>query len=179
MLSDDEHFVVSLAEQRSVDAVLGETAADLAAQSANQRFQRWFVESGAVKFSVAGAAGDNALPDGGTAELGMTWVRHLWMTLYRALYRAAVAHHWLIGGLLLLAATLNDGAVSRRIKAAVAGFANPVSFHVAAHGLLVTFGVGTSALLLPGPLVAYWWTGGTALIGLLSWRLAASFHVGR
>ncbi|MNY73246.1 hypothetical protein D3C86_2119890 [compost metagenome] len=80
---------------------------------------------------------------------------------------------------MLLIALLNDGAVSRRIRAASAGFANPVTFHVAAHGLLVCFGFGASALLLPLPVEAYWWTTGVAVVGILSWRLASAFHVGR
>ena len=100
-------------------------------------------------------------------------------TIYRAVYRSAVVHYWLFGGMVLLLALLNDGAVSRKIRAAGAGFANPVTFHVAAHGLLLCFGFGASDLLLPFSLLAYWWTFGVGLVGLLSWRLAASFHVGK
>jgi hypothetical protein len=78
-----------------------------------------------------------------------------------------------------MTAMLNDGAVQRRIRAAAAGIASPVGFHLAAHGLLVAFGVSGSALLMPMSLPAVVWTGAAACIGALAWRLAASFHSNR
>lgn len=178
-IQDDTVFEVSEAEQGSVEHVLGQPKADKATMLANDRFDRWFVRSGALRASFSGSDANTALPDAGASEFGRGWMRHFWLTIYRAVYRSAVAHYWLFGGMVLLAALLNDGAVSRRIRAAGAGFANPVTFHVAAHGLLLCFGFGASALLLPISLLAYWWTLGVCLVGLLSWRLAASFHVGK
>ncbi|BDB30066.1 MULTISPECIES: DUF4400 domain-containing protein [Cupriavidus] len=178
-IQDDAVFEVSEAEQGSVEHVLGQPKADKATMLANDRFDRWFVRSGALRASFSGSDANTALPDAGASEFGRGWMRHFWLTIYRAVYRSAVAHYWLFGGMVLLAALLNDGAVSRRIRAAGAGFANPVTFHVAAHGLLLCFGFGASALLLPISLLAYWWTLGVCLVGLLSWRLAASFHVGK
>lgn len=179
LIQNDAAFEVSEAEQASVEYVLGQTKADKATTLANDRFDRWFVRSGALRASFSGSDANTALPDGGASEFGRGWMRHFWLTIYRAVYRSAVAHYWLFGGMVLLVALLNDGAVSRKIRAAGAGFANPVTFHVAAHGLLLCFGVGASALLLPVCLLAYWWTFGVCLVGLLSWRLAASFHVGK
>lgn len=178
-LPNQDDFEVSSAEQSSVARVLGDARADRAISAANRRFVRWFVETGFVKASFSGSDSETMLTDGGAAKFGRHWMRNFWLTIYRAIYRASVAQHWAFGGAVLLVALLNDGAVCRRIRAASAGFANPVTFHVAAHGLLVCFGFGASALLLPLPIVAYWWTAGVAIVGLLSWRLASAFHVGR
>lgn len=178
-LPDKTDFEISEAEQSSVVRVLGVRRADHAIAVANERFVRWFVATGAVKASFSGSDTETMLSDGGAARLGRNWMRNFWLTIYRGVYRASVAQYWAFGGLVVLAALLNDGAVSRRIRAASAGFANPVSFHVAAHGLLVSFGFGASALLLPHPIIAYWWTVGVAIVGMLSWRLASAFHVGR
>ncbi|CAG9186905.1 DUF4400 domain-containing protein [Cupriavidus pampae] len=178
-LPDKSDFEISESEQTSVTRVLGNARADHAIALANERFVRWFVTTGAVKASFSGSDADTILSDGGTAKLGRNWMRNFWLTIYRGVYRASVAQYWAFGGFVLLCALLNDGAVSRRIRAASAGFANPVTFHVAAHGLLVCFGFGASALLLPLPFAAYWWTVGVAVVGMLSWRLASAFHVGR
>jgi len=178
-IQNDSAFEVSDAEQASVAQWIGQAGAREAASQANDRFDRWFVKSGALQASFSGSDADTALPDAGASEFGRGWMRRFWLTVYRAVYRAAVAHHWLFGGFILFAALLNDGAVSRKIRAAGAGFANPVTFHVAAHGLLLCFGLGTTALLLPVSLMAHWWALGVCLVGLFSWRLAASFHVGK
>lgn len=178
-LPNQSDFEVSDSEQSSVAKVLGDARADRAISTANGRFVHWFVETGAVKASFSGSDTETVLSDGGAATFGRHWMRNFWLTIYRAIYRASVAQYWAFGGAVMLIALLNDGAVSRRIRAASAGFANPVTFHVAAHGLLVCFGFGASALLLPLPIVAYWWTAGVAFVGLLSWRLASAFHVGR
>nr|WP_315595541.1 DUF4400 domain-containing protein [uncultured Cupriavidus sp.] len=179
LFPDLSDFEVSEAEQTSVSQVLGDRRADRATSIANERFVRWFVQTGAVKASFSGSDADTMLSDGGAATFGRHWMRNFWLTIYRGIYRACVAQYWAFGGTVFLIALLNDGAVSRKIRAASAGFANPVAFHVAAHGLLVSFGFGASALLLPLPLVAYWWTAGVVIVGLLSWRLASAFHVGR
>ncbi len=178
-LPNDSEFEVSDIEQSSVARVLGDARSDKAISTANERFVRWFVVTGAVKASFSGSDTKTMPSDGGAAAFGRNWMRNFWLMIYRAIYRASVAQYWLFGGAVLFIALLNDGAVSRRIRAASAGFANPVMFHVAAHGLLVSFGLGASALLLPLPIVAYWWTAGVAIVGVLSWRLASAFHVGR
>ncbi|WP_059414594.1 DUF4400 domain-containing protein [Cupriavidus basilensis] len=179
MLRDDSVFEIGATEQESVAEALGEHRADQATKAANDRFDRWFVQSGAMKFSFSGSDVRTQFSDGGAADIGRRWVRHLWLSVYRGVYRASVAGYWLFGSLVFLAALLNDGAVARRIKAASAGFANPVSFHVAAHGLLLCFGITSSAMFVPVPLLAYWWNGAVGVAGFLCWRLASSFHVGR
>lgn len=178
-LPNQSDFEISNAEQSSVARVLGDARADRSIAVANERFVRWFVATGAVKSSFTGSDADTMLSDGGASTFGRNWMRNFWLTIYRAVYRAGVAQYWAFGGAVVLIALLNDGAVSRRIRAASAGFANPVTFHVAAHGLLVCFGFGASALLLPLPIVAYWWTAAVAIVGFLGWRLASAFHVGR
>ncbi|RZT35427.1 DUF4400 domain-containing protein [Cupriavidus agavae] len=178
-IQDKAAFEISEAEQASAERVLGPQEAGNAVSLANTRFHDWFIASGAVKASFSGSDSPTAFSDGGAAELGREWMQHFWLTIYRALYRAAVAHHWLFGAAVLVVAVFNDGSVSRKIRAASAGFANPVSFHVAAHGLMLSFGIGASALLLPFSLFANWWTYVVCLVGLLCWRLAASFHVGK
>ncbi|MFJ1254401.1 DUF4400 domain-containing protein [Cupriavidus sp. CuC1] len=179
VLPDDRHFEIDAAEQASVESVFGEGRANNLASRANERFRAWFVDSGAIRRSYAGSANQTLVSDGGTAGIASNWMRHLWMELYRAIYRATVAGNWLWGAIFFMAATLNDGAVQRRIRAAAAGVASPVGFHLAAHGLLVAFGVSGSALLLPMSLPAVVWTVAAACIGALAWRLAASFHSNR
>ncbi|WP_061958722.1 DUF4400 domain-containing protein [Cupriavidus pauculus] len=178
-IQDQSAFEISLDERESVERVLGPSKADIALTSANARFHEWFIDSGAVKASFAGSDAPSAFSDGGASAFGRGWMQHFWLTLYRALYRSAVAYHWLFGATVLIMAIVNDGSVCRKIRAASAGFANPVSFHVAAHGLMLSFGIGASALLLPISLLANWWTYVVCLVGLLCWRLAASFHVGK
>ncbi|MEN7527695.1 DUF4400 domain-containing protein (plasmid) [Cupriavidus basilensis] len=178
-IQDQSAFEISEAEQTSVERVLGQRKAQSAVLLANARFHRWFIETGAVKASFSGSDTSTAVSDGGASDFGRGWMKHFWLTIYRALYRAGVAYHWLFGALFLLLAVFNDGSVTRKIRAASAGFANPVSFHVAAHGLMLCFGLGASALLLPFSLLANWWTYVVCLVGLLCWRLAASFHVGK
>ena len=178
-IQDQTAFEISRSERASVEGVLGTEKADIAVASANARFREWFIDSGAVKASFAGSDAPTAFSDGGASTFGRGWMQHFWLTIYRALYRSAVAHHWLLGATVLILAIFNDGSVSRKIHAASAGFANPVSFHVAAHGLMLCFGIGASALLLPISLLANWWTYVVYLVGLLCWRLAASFHVGK
>ncbi|MBY4898633.1 DUF4400 domain-containing protein [Cupriavidus sp. AU9028] len=179
IIPDDAAFEVTDSEQASVARALGPLRAEAVTATANDRFDRWFVRSGLLEASFKGSDAPTLLSDAGASEFGRNWLKRMWLSVYRAVYRASVAGYWLLGGMVLFAALVNDGAVSRMIRAAGAGFANPVTFHVAAHALLLTFGLGASALLLPVPLLAEWWTFGVCLIGMLSWRLAASFHVGK
>lgn len=178
-IPDDAAFEIGREEQQSVERALGEDGAARLSRVTNDRFQRWFVDTGAMRatMSVNNAAG--AIPDAGATSLAAGWIRHFWMNVYRALYRAGAGLAWLAGGLVFLGAMLNDGAVHRSIRAAAAGFANPVAFHLAAHGILALAGVGASALLLPISLSAEWCTAALVGAGLLCWRMASSFHVGR
>lgn len=178
-IQDQSAFEISQSEQASTEKVLGQDKAANAVSQANARFHKWFIETGAVKASFSGSDTSTDFSDGGASTFGRSWLQHFWLTIYRGLYRACVAYYWLFGAIIFFFAVFNDGSVSRKIRAASAGFANPVSFHVAAHGLMLCFGLGASALLLPFSLLANWWTYVVCLVGLLCWRLAASFHVGK
>ncbi|CAG9165790.1 DUF4400 domain-containing protein [Cupriavidus pinatubonensis] len=179
LLPDSARFEVDAAEQASVESVFGEDRAAALADRANQRFRDWFVDSGMIRRSFAGSANQSVVGDGGSAGFAAGWMQRFWMELYRAVYRATIAGNWGGGALIFAAVMLNDGAVQRRIRAAAAGVASPVGFHLAAHGLLAAMGLSAVAMLLPISLPASVWTLAVAGVGSLSWRLAASFHVNR
>jgi hypothetical protein len=179
LLPDDKDFEVQPPEQASVDSVLGVARADRAAARANTQFGRWFVDSGAMHWSYRGSLEVTDVHDAGLSDASSSWLKHFWMAIYRAVYRAQVAATWLVGALALAAAMLNDGAVHRRIKASAAGVASPVGFHLAAHALLLVVGCAASAFLLPLPLPAFTWSIGSALIGALVWRLASTYYTNR
>jgi len=179
LLPDSTRFEVDAAEQASVESVFGEDRATVLAERANQRFREWFVDSGLIRRSFAGSTNPSVVGDGGSAGFAAGWMQRFWMELYRAVYRATVAGNWGWGALIFAAVMLNDGAVQRRIRAAAAGVASPVGFHLAAHGLLAALGLSAVAMLLPISLLASVWTLAVAGVGCLSWRLAASFHVTR
>ncbi len=88
-IQNDAAFEVSDAEQASVAHLLGQARANEATALANEHFDRWFVHSGALRASFAGSDADTALPDAGASEFGRGWMRHFWLTIYRAVYRAA------------------------------------------------------------------------------------------
>jgi hypothetical protein len=64
--------------------------------------------------------------------------------------------------------------VRRKIRAAAAGFASPLSFHLAVHALLLTLGCAVAVLLLPLPIVAQCWTAVAVLLPLLLWIASSS-----
>ncbi|MCK4118416.1 DUF4400 domain-containing protein [Ralstonia nicotianae] len=180
MLDGDGNFEITDQEIASVEACLGLVRTEHITDRTNAVFQRWLVESGAMKgWASTASSSTTDIPDAGTVAFSSAWMRHFWMSMYRALFRANVLLSWIAGGAVFALAMLNDGAISRRIKAAAAGFASPVAFHLAAHAAVIALGVGTAALLLPVPLSAFWWSGAVLILGLLAWRMAASFHVGR
>ncbi len=97
-IRDEKAFEVGEAERASVERLLGETRTYAATLAANDRFDRWFVRSGAIQASFSGSDADTVLPDAGASEFGRGWMRRFWRTIYRAVYRSAVAHYWLFGG---------------------------------------------------------------------------------
>ena len=178
-LEGDTTFEISDAELASVELNLGDTAATRAADRTNTQFRHWFVESGAMKAWTSTLPNSTDISDAGATDMSNAWLRHFWMSIYRGIFRANVALSWAFGAFVFGMAMMNDGAVSRRIKAAAAGFASHVAFHVAAHATVITLGLGTSALLFPFSLNTMWWSVGALVLGVLGWRMAASFHVGR
>lgn len=179
LLPESARFEVDAAEQASVESVFGEDRAIALADRANQRFRDWFVDSGLIRRSFAGSNNQSVVGDGGSAGFAAGWMQRFWMELYRAVYRTTIAGNWGWGAVIFAGAMLNDGAVQRRIRAAAAGVASPVGFHLAAHGLLAAMGLSAVAMLLPFSLPAWVWTLAVAGVGGLSWHLAASFHVNR
>jgi hypothetical protein len=83
---------------------------------------------------------------------------------------------WLFGTLAFGVAAFVDGTMRRKIKAAAAGFASPLSFHVAAHGMMLLVGATVILLIAPIALLPEYWVAGALLLSLLLWRAAASYQ---
>lgn len=166
-------FEISDAESQSVVHVLGDERAGAAVDETNALFHRLFIETGAVQATMRTDEGGD-LDDDGVRSFMHTWVKQFWMLLYRALYRAVVMHAWLAGLVVLCFAATMDGTVRRKIRAAAAGFASPLSFHLAVHALLLTLGCAVAVLLLPVPIVAQCWAAMAVLLPLLLWIASSS-----
>ncbi|EIF31889.1 hypothetical protein BCh11DRAFT_07439 [Burkholderia sp. Ch1-1] len=174
-LPDRSLFSVPPDEVESVQHVVGVEQSDEVVRLTNERFKRWFVETGAVRATLdASASGD--IGDGGTAEFAHYWVHNFWLELYRAIYRASVMKLWLLGTFIFCVAAFVDGSVLRKIKASAAGFASPLSFHLAGHGILLVFGVAFAVLAAPFPVLAQYWIAIAAVLGTLLWKAASSFQ---
>jgi len=173
VVPDRALFEISDLESQSVVDTLGEARASNAVDSTNGLFRRWFVDSGAVRATMSARSHDDLDADG-MSGFARDWARQFWMLVYRALYRAVVMHAWLAGILMLGTAAAIDGAVRRKIRAAAAGMASPLSFHLATHALLMLLGSAFVVLLLPVPLIAQCWTLLAVLLPLLIWIVNSS-----
>ncbi|AOK42531.1 TPA: DUF4400 domain-containing protein [Burkholderia vietnamiensis] len=174
-IPDPALFTIPDAEASSVTAIVGEDRADAAIESTNRSFRRYFVESGLVRTTVSETR-EGTLNDGGVSNFAHTWVQNFWRMVYRAVYRATVMKLWLLGTIVFGVAMFVDGVVRRKIRAAAAGYASPVSFHLAAHGLLTVFGAAATVLILPVPVLAPYWIVAAATIGVLLWNAASSYR---
>ncbi|MEW6346272.1 MAG: DUF4400 domain-containing protein [Paraburkholderia sp.] len=168
-------FVVSDEEASSVSATIGAARADEATKNANTLFRRVFVDPGIVRTTLQ-ATSASEVNDAGASDFARTWVRHFWMLVYRAVYRLTVMKLWLLGTVAFGVAAFVDGTVRRKIKAAAAGFVSPLSFHLAAHGILLVFGVTLSVLIVPVPVLAEYWIGVAVCLALLLWKAASSYQ---
>lgn len=175
VLPDRSWFSIAPEEVDSVAAVVGAADADQAVALTNARFKRWFVDTGLVR-STMNAAGSSEIGDGGMSELAQSWVHNFWLELYRVLYRATVMKLFVFGTLIFCAAAFVDGTIRRKIKASAAGFASPLSFHLAGHGILLVFGVSFAVLVLPFPVYAQCWVAVAAVLGALLWKAASSYQ---
>ena len=173
VVPDRALFEISDLESQSVVDTLGEARASEAVDSTNVLFRRWFVDSGAVRATMSARSHDDLDADG-MGGFARDWARQFWMLVYRALYRALVMHVWLAGILVLGMAAAIDGAVRRKIRAAAAGMASPLSFHLAMHALLMLLGSAFVVLLLPVPLIAQCWTLLAVLLPSLIWIVNSS-----
>lgn len=160
-------FQISDIESQSVARVLGDERANAAVDTTNALFRRFFIETGALQATIGAGMSDDL--DDGIRSFSQAWVKQFWLLIYRALYRAVVMHTWFTGLLVLCLAASVDGTVRRKIRAAAAGFASPLSFHLAVHALLLTLGCAFAVLLLPVPLVAQCWTAMAVALPLLLW----------
>ncbi|HKR40052.1 MAG TPA: DUF4400 domain-containing protein [Paraburkholderia sp.] len=172
-IPDRALFEISDVESQSVVRALGDDRAAAAVDTTNALFRRLFVDTGAVQATIS-AGGDDDLDADGMHGFAIAWAKHFWMLVYRALYRAVVMHAWLAGLAVLCLAATADGAVRRKIRAAAAGFASPLKFHLAMHALLLTLGATFTVTLLPVPLIAQCWTAIAVVMPLLLWIVNSS-----
>ncbi|WP_321936179.1 DUF4400 domain-containing protein [Paraburkholderia sp. J8-2] len=172
IIPDDGLFAISDAESQSAVQALGDERAETSVDTTDVLFRRFFVTTGAVAATLRG--GGDGFDADGTRDFARGWARHFWMQTYRALYRAAVMKAWLAGTIVLCMAAWVDGTMRRRIRAAAAGFASPLSFHLAMHGVLVVLGCAFVVLVLPVALIAQWWTILAIFLPLLLWIVSSS-----
>lgn len=172
---DPALFKVDLEEAGSVAAIVGADRADEAVTLTNERFRHWFIDSGLVRATID-ATGRGDIGDGGVADFAHTWVHNFWLEIYRAVYRVTVMKLWILGALAFCIAAFVDGSVRRKIKASAAGFASPLSFHLAGHGILMVFGVSFAMLIAPIPLYAQFWVAMAAVLGALLWKASSSYQ---
>ncbi|MFC0402963.1 DUF4400 domain-containing protein [Paraburkholderia rhizosphaerae] len=174
-IPDRSLFEIPEAESDSVVAALGADRAGEAAERTNSLFRRAFVDSGVMRATVE-ATRSNGLNDGGVSTFAHTWVRNFWLLVYRVVYRATVMKIWLFGTAVFCVAAFVDGSMRRKIKASAAGFASPLSFHLAGHGILLVFGVAFAVLVAPVPVLAQYWIVVTAVLGVLIWKASSSYQ---
>lgn len=175
VIPNPDLFTITDAESDSVETLLGNDRAQQAVTDTNDKFKAWFVDSGIVRRTLAGSEQQSAYHEN-VERLAGHWVRNFWHMVYRMVYRAMVMKAWWFGTLVLALAAFVDGSVRRKVKAATGAASAPLSFHVAAHGLLMAFGVLLTALIVPVPIVAVFWAAVSGIVIALMWRIAASYQ---
>ncbi|CAM2158315.1 DUF4400 domain-containing protein (plasmid) [Pararobbsia alpina] len=177
-IPDDGLFNIGAPETQSASIALGADRANEAMTVTNRHFRTWFIDTGYVGKSFAGIASNEfeRHADAGVSELGATWVKHLWLLVFRALYRLNVLSAWMCGLCIFAGAMWMDGAARRKIKASAAGYSSPLSFHVAWHGLFLATGALIWLLLAPVPLIFNFASLFVALFGALIWKAAESYR---
>lgn len=174
-IPDRSLFEIRKVESDSVVATLGEDRAAEAVDHTDTLFHHAFVDSRIMRSTVT-ATRTKELDDGGVSSFAYMWVRNFWLLVYRAVYRATVMKLWLFGTTVLCLAAFVDGTMRRKIKASAAGFASPLSFHIAGHGILLLFGVAFAVLVAPMPVPAQYWIVVTAFLGFLIWKASSSYQ---
>jgi hypothetical protein len=174
-IPDRSLFSVPSEEAESVQSVVGVERADDVVALTNDRFRRWFVDSGIIRATLD-ASGSGDIGEAGVSDFAHGWVHNFWLEVYRVIYRASVMKLWVIGTFIFCAAAFVDGSVRRKIKASAAGFASPLSFHLAGHGILLVFGMTFAVLAAPFPVLAQYWIAVAAVLGALLWKAASSFQ---
>jgi len=174
-IPDPSLFSVAPEEADSVATIIGPERADEVVTLTNERFKRWFVQTGMVRATID-ATGSGDIGDGGVSDFAHTWVHNFWLEIYRAVYRASVMKLWILGTLAFCVAAFVDGSVRRKIKASAAGFASPLSFHLAGHGILMVFGLAFAVLVMPVTVFAQYWIVVAAVLGALLWKASSSYQ---
>jgi hypothetical protein len=175
VIPNPDLFKISDAEADSVADLLGVEPAQQAISDTNGRFRTWFVESGAMQATLS-ATDRSSIYRRRIDDFPVRWVHNFWHMIYRMLYRAMVMKDWWFGTFVMALAAFVDGGVRRKVRAATGAPAGPLSFHVAAHGLLLSFGIVMTALIAPIPIVATFWAVVSGIVIVLMWRIAASYQ---
>jgi hypothetical protein len=175
VIPNQDLFKITDAESGSVTTLLGVDTAQQAVTETNDKFRTWFVDSGALRATLR-ASDRSSIYRKRVDEFPVRWVHNFWHMIYRMIYRAMVMKDWWFGTFVMALAAFVDGGVRRKVRAATGAPAGPLSFHVAAHGLLLSSGVVMTALIAPVPIVASFWAVVSAIVIVLMWRIAASYQ---
>jgi hypothetical protein len=175
-IPDRALFQIPAAETQSLTDSLGAERADELTRAANQAFRNAFVNNGVLHRTLVATQDSSGISDGGASTFAYTWTRNFWLLIYRMIYRAMVMKVWLTGTVCFAVAMFVDGTMRRKIKASAAGYASPLSFHLAGHGLLLVGGTLFGVLVVPVPVLGFYWLAVGAVLGLLLWKAAESFQ---
>jgi Domain of unknown function (DUF4400) len=175
VIPNPDLFNISDVESDSVVGLLGADRARHAVSETNETFHSWFIESGAMRATLE-ASRRPSIYRKHIDDFPGTWVHNFWHMVYRMIYRAMVMKGWWFGTIVMALATFVDGSVRRKVAAATGGTSRPLSFHVAAHGMLLSFGIVVTALIAPIPIVATFWAVVSGIVIALMWRIAASYQ---
>jgi hypothetical protein len=175
VIPNQDLFKITDAESDSVTTLLGVDTAQQAVTETNDKFRTWFVDSGALRATLR-ASDRSSIYRKRVDDFPVRWVHNFWHMIYRMIYRAMVMKDWWFGTFVMALAAFVDGGVRRKVRAATGAPAGPLSFHVAAHGLLLSSGVVMTALIVPVPIVATFWAVVSAIVIVLMWRIAASYQ---
>lgn len=179
LLPNSEWFAV----RREIEvnrAFYGDASNSRFIQSAQLRFNRWFVDSGVYALSVKMTEPRKTKP--GPARRGEfvdvevsafhTYVGQFWDGVLRALYRWEVNAHWYVVAVMSLILGVNEGLVRKQILPANAMYRSPAGFHLAGHFLVGKI-LGFLMVLPWLPVVMTWWLWVAAIIILtIFWSFA-------
>ena len=176
-----EMFTVPAAEEAANVAMIGQAEHLAAKQRAAERFNRLFIESGIVKWSFQHLTSHGKLQVFELARnnlAGEAYLSRLWETVFKALYRIEIAMYWVTATFIVIIACFVDGLVRRKVKTYEFGYANPVAFHLASHGLLSVMGLFLVVPWVPFALQQWIWPLLVVACGAVTWKAAESFQSG-
>lgn len=173
-MPDPEFFKIPTVEQSSVRQVVGADKSQGAVIETNAAFKRLFVSTGMVGATLHHHT--SLIGDAGVSALAYHWTMNFWRMVYRMVYRVIVLRFWALGGLIMCMGAFIDGTVRGKISASAAGSVSPLSFHLASHGIVLLLGTILIVLVIPVPVLAFYWVGVCAVLALLFWRAAGAFQ---